>query len=161
MTARGSIVAGSVTDLVLGYLREHPGGWTLEHVAAALGYPRRQVSVSLDSLCTSNRAQRWGARPARYRYVAPEKMDRSCADIIAGARRACWLYGLQIRPGSELRVYATGMPKSAKNRMHVFSFQCQKSGREDRPRHQASPRDRARVARLGAQASIWRRRAAV
>lgn len=163
MTTKGTIVPGSVTDLALAYLRDHPGGWTLYQITAALGYAKRQVSASLDALCGSHRASRRG-RPARYNYLAPAVPARSCVEIAQDAELACPLYVLRARPrdeGEAAGMLPTGMYASARNKMMVLSFAGQKSGR-DRGKPRAVPADeRARIAKLGAKASIWKRRAAV
>lgn len=158
MSSRGSIVEGSVTSLTLEYLRDNPGGWTLEQVAEGVGFPRRHVYNSLIALVSSNRIHRGGLRPAHFRYILPVEPKRAAAEIYADAVSRCPLHALRAVHLEMPRLRPTGMPLSSSNRLLTLSFADQLRASQARralSSELGSVVRRLRALRRGASASPW------
>ncbi len=58
MTAKGSIVSGSIPDRILTYLTQNPGARRAPEIAAALGLPVQKVANIAGRMARQNHLQR-------------------------------------------------------------------------------------------------------
>jgi hypothetical protein len=164
MAVRGTIVAGSLSDRVLGYLKHHPGGWPVAQIAAYIGANSKATRISLGNLCGSQRARRVGGWPALYEYnPAVEITQRPTGKIVAEIAAAFPLYALRASPiagACQPIPRPGGMPVSARNALLLLRFDGQ-SQRPERRVPLASSIAKQAAAKRGANASPWRRGKAV